>query len=244
MFRAELRKAFTPCPIWLILLGAVSFSALTAYGYVTEGNKNIESGQTTVELATNEIPRAWMTMFLFAAIAAAVFISREFDSGAIMRTVLLGRTRARVFSVKTVVVAVIGLLFGGIAMLGAVASTFMLSAVGGMTIAWSVSTTQTVLGVGACSMLAAFWGAGVGWLLRARMTSVSIVVLFILLVEPGLQRLWPKAANGFFSIALSSIYLDQKAQLLSVPFAVLVALGWIVVLLAASLLLFRRRDIA
>lgn len=243
MFRAELRKAFAPRSTWFLLLGGAGFSALTAYGYADDGKKGIEAGATTLALATDEVPRAWMTLFLFAAIAGAVFISREFDSRAIVRTVLLGQTRTRVFATKLAVVGTIGILYGLVAMIAAVISPFVFLPMAGLEVEWTASTTLTVLGVGACGLLAALWGSGVGWLLRSRLASVAVVVLFILLVEPGLQRLWPEAANGFFSIALSSIYLDQKPELLAVPFATVIALAWIVVLLAASFLTFRRRDL-
>ena len=200
-------------------------------------------GRGKPALIDADVVRAWMMTFLFSGIFAALYIAREFDSRVINRTVLLTGTRQRVLSTKLLVVAMFGVLFAVLAAVGAVASALILPGFLGVDIAWSEEATWTLLGVMTCCVLAALWGAGIALCVRHQIVAILIVVGFCLLIDPGVQRIWPEAANGLFTIALSSLYLDPKPDLLAVPLATLVAAAWVIAPTALGAWRFVRKDL-
>lgn len=237
--RGELIKAARSVSLVLLAWFAVVMSGVTAYGYAVIGADADQDPAVVVD----DIVRAWMMVFLFSGIFAAMQVGREFDSRVINRTVLLAGTRRRVLASKLLVAAFFGACFAVLAGVLAAASAVVLPLVLGQEPAWSAEATWTLVGVMACCVLAALWGAGIALTVRHQIVSILVVVGFTLLVDPGLQRIWPEASNALFTIALSSIYLDPKPELLAVPAASLVAILWIVVPIAFGSWRFLRKDL-
>lgn len=239
VFRAELMKALRGRAIVLLAWFAIVLSGVTAYGYASIG---AETGQDPA-VVVDDIVRAWMMVLLFSGVFCAMYTAREFDSRVINRTVLLAGTRQRVLAAKLGVTAVVGTCFGVLAALGAGVSAIVFPLTMGEQPAWSAEATLTVIGVIACCILSALWGAGLGLAVRHQLAAILIVVGVTLLIDPGAQRIWPEASNGLFTIALSSIYLDPKPELLAVPLATLIALAWVAAAIGAGCWRFLRRDL-
>lgn len=238
-FRGEMRKAARSVSLVLLAWFALVMSGVTAYGYAVIG---ADTGEAP-ELVVDDVVRAWMMTFLFSGIFAALYIGREFDSRVINRTLLLTGTRARVLTTKLAVTTLSGVFFALLAGIGAVASALILPALVGLDTAWSDEVTWTLLGVMACCVLSAWWGGAIALCVRRQIVAVLVVVGFCLLIDPGLQRIWPDAANGLFTIALSSLYLDPKPDLLPVPAAALVAIAWVLAPAAFGAWRFLRKDL-
>jgi hypothetical protein len=184
-----------------------------------------------------------MMMFLFAGILGALTVAREYGNHTLTRTALLTGNRNRVFAAKVAGALGIGLGFGLVATAGAVIAPFAIMTPLGITPEWSAATTSTVLGVFASNVLAAIWGGFLGWIIRNPIGAIATVVCLTLLVDPGLQRLVPEFAQFLFTIALSSIYGDEKPVLLGVWAALACVLGWLAVTGFAASRLFAARDI-
>lgn len=225
--RAEWLKAWTG-RTWLLLtaIGAL-MSLTTTLGYATDGAEQITGGLTTAAAVTDEGVRAWMMMFLFSSLFGAVSVTREYTSGAIGRSVLLGGGRNRLFSAKVLVAAAMGAISGALAVVLGAISTWGATASAGVPFTWTSETTLVAAGVFAVTVAAAPWGVLVGWLIRNQIGAVVTLMGLTLVVDPALQRLVPDAAKFLLTIAMSSVYRDGKPELLTVPLACLVIAAWL-----------------
>lgn len=239
---AESTKAVST-PVWLYMIGGgVLLSVVSAYGFVSEVEADSLPTQARADL-TGEVVRAWMTMHLLSSLFGAVYVAQEYGTGTISRSVLLGGGRGRIFTAKALVAAAMGAVFGAVAFAGALVSPMLFMPAGGFSAEWTTETWQTAAGVFAVTALAVPWGAMVGWIVRNRVAAVLILVLLTMGLEPYLLRAVPEVAKYLMTIAMSSVYLDGKPELLSVPWALAVIGGWIAALGAAGFALFRNRDI-
>jgi len=237
-FKSELLKSVTG-RMWLwLLLGGALVANLAAFGYGAEAD---ELG-IPARISTAQIARAWMMVLLLAALLGAGLYGRDLKSGGVSRSVVVAGRRP-VLRAKLQVTVLWGCLFGLFAAAMAYFSPGAILAMFGESAVWSQDSYLTVFGVFLCCPLAAAFGLYVGVLARSTVAATSIVLLAILVVEPGLQRLVPQVAKYSFSIALSAVYRDEKEHLLSQTGGVLVALGWITVLGVASHLYFQQRDV-
>ncbi len=227
----------------LVLALALLMSTVTAYGFAVEYEAGVADGSVPADFVTGEVARAWMMTYLFAGVLGAHAAAREFDRRTVARTVLAAGGRTTMFAARTVATALVGLGFGLVAAVGAVVSCLVFVPGVGARPDWSADVVLSVLGVAATCPAAALLGSFVGWLVRSRLVAVLLVVVQTVLVEPGLQRLWPEPSSYLFTIALSAVYRDSKDGLLDVPVAVAVVVGWLVVLGAWALWRLRRRDL-
>lgn len=238
----ELLKLRTGRTWWLLLLGGVAMCAVTSIGFAGEAGAATVTGGPSAHTAA--VARTWMMLLLFAALLGASVVTREYAAGTLARTVLTTGSRGRVFLAKLVIGTGAGLAFGLVGAIGAVVSPAAVMHDPRYPVEWSAEATWTTVGIVASCVLAAAWGVAVGWIVRSATGAALAVVVVVLLVDPGLQRLVPQAASYLFTIALSSIYLDDKPSLLGVPAAVAVALCWIAGLTSWGLWSWRHRDLA
>ena len=230
---------------WLILAGCgVLMSLLGALGYASQGATAIEEGTMGRAAVTDDIVRSWFMMSLFTSLFGAVFVSREYTSGAIGRSVLMsGGSRTRLLAAKVLTATAVGALAALLTAVLSLASAWGTLAANGAEPAWHGETWLILLGVFAVNTLAAPWGALIGWIVRHQVGAVVTVVALTLVVDPAVQVLVPEAGRYLMTIAQSSVYRDTKPELLSTPLALLVIAGW---LAAAGLLarkLFTARDV-
>ncbi|MFI2431560.1 ABC transporter permease [Streptomyces sp. NPDC018693] len=239
----EWMKAWTG-RTWLILAATGIFmSLLTSFGYASQGDEAVTLGRTTTAAVTDDMAQAWMMTFLMSAVFGGILVTREYHSGAIARSVLLSGGRLRLLSAKALVAAAVGLLNGLLAAGLAVLCAFTIPGHFGYSTDWTGHTTRIVLGVVTVNVLAAPWGALLGWIIRSQLATVVTVIALTLLVEPGLQQIAPKPAAYLPTIAMSSVYLDGKPELLSVPLALLVLAGWLAAAGTAARKLLLSRDV-
>ncbi len=244
VLRGEFTKSTQGLSLPLLVALGVLMSTVTAYGFWEEYRLPLEAGLMERSFVTSEVVRAWMMIYLFAGIAGAQYVTREFRGKVIARTVLAARSRATVFAAKAVVTVVIGLGFGAVATLGAVASALLWPPASAGGPQWSRDAVLSIVGIVVCCVAAALFGAFLGWVVRSQVAAVAIVIILTVMIEPAVQRLWPEGGNALFTIALSAIYRDSHDGLLAIPAAAGVAAGWLVVLGTVGWVLFRRRDVA
>ncbi len=239
----EARKALTGRIWWYLPLAGAWLCLITTFGYVSKGEKAIASGATALAVG-QDVARAWMMMFLLAAVFGAVAVTRDYGSGTMVRSVLLAGSRTRLFGAKLIVATVAGALFGLFAAALGTASVYLAPTPFGFDAAANGETALILFGVFACCTLAGPWGALVGWIVRNQTAAVVTLLGLTLLVDPGLQRIVPDAAKYLLTIAMSSVYRDVKPDLLSLPMAYAVITAWLAVAFVVGRRLVRTRDIA
>ncbi|MFG2311289.1 ABC transporter permease [Streptomyces sp. NPDC048566] len=239
----EWMKAWTGRTWSVLAATGVFMSLLTCFGYASQGDEGIALGRTTAAAVTDDMAQAWMMTFLMSAVFGGLVVTREYASGAVARSVLLSGGRTRLLSAKALVATAAGLLNGLLAAGLAVLCSLTIPGHFGYGADWSGHTTRIVLGVVAVNAIAAPWGAFLGWIIRGQLATVVTVIALTLLVEPGLQEIAPKAAAYLPTIAMSSVYLDGKPELLSVPLALLVLAGWLAAAAATARHLLLSRDV-
>ncbi|KOT80914.1 hypothetical protein ADK70_27070 [Streptomyces rimosus subsp. pseudoverticillatus] len=243
LLSAEWMKAWVG-RTWLVLAGSGAFmSLLASLGYASEPDKKITEQHMGLTTITNDSVRAWMMTFLFAALFGAIFVTREYTSGTIGRSVLLGGTRSRLFAAKALVGTAIGALSGLLAVALALGVTWGTLATSGHDPEITRETWLIAAGVFACNVLAGPWGVLLGWIIRHQVGAVVALIALTLLVDPALVRLIPEVGKFLMTIAMSSVYRDGKPELLSEPVAFLVIGGWLAIAWFGARKLFLTRDI-
>lgn len=239
--RCELRKLSTGKALIAVVLTGLFLTSVTAYGYMSEGLA-LEPVAPPAQI-TQDVVRSWFIMLLFSALVGALCITREYSAAILPRSVLLAGGRLRLFQHKLAATAVVGLGLALSTMALAAVSALVCAAGGGYDLAWTAETTKILLGVGFCVLSSAFWGLGLGLLLRNQTATILVVLVLTLVLEPAVQRLVPTVSRFLFTISLSSIYRDQKPDLLPVGWAVVVSLVWVAAAALLGLRSIRSQDI-
>lgn len=233
----------TSSRLWLGSLGfGVFLAALSVVGMASDGGTLIDAG-VPVEAVTAEIIRYWFMVVLASGIFGLLFVTREYGNGAIVRSVLLAGTRTRLFVAKLVISLVAGIGFALVVGVLIAVTAWVIVPLSGSPAQWSDEATKTTIGVMAVIVLAAPWGTAIGWIVRHQGAAMATFIVLTLVVDEGVFRLLPEVGRFTLQIAMGSIYLDDRADLLSVPVAVAVALAWITAGTALAGFLLRRRDV-
>lgn len=241
---AEARK-LTGTPTWLyVVVGGLALGVSASYGFSAEVENGSALPAEATATVTESVIRGWMMMHLFASILGALMITREYNSGTIGRSVLLSGGRNRLFAGKAIVGTGAGVLLGAATAGVALASPFLFMPLNGMTPEMTTTAYQTALGVFAVTALAAPFGVFLGLLIRNQVATVLVLALVTVGLEPYLLRAVPEVAKYTMSIAMSSVYLDGKPELLAVPAALAVIAGWLAVTGLAGNRLLAARDVA
>lgn len=241
---AEWSKAFTGRAWWSMALIGVFLGFLASTGFVAGAEEDVAKGGTTIEAVTDQVVRSWFMLLLFSALYGAVFVTKEYNSGAIGRSVLLSGGRGRLLGAKLLVGTGVGVLFAVLATgLAAASPAVFLSSSTDLEPAWTGETTLTLVGVFVVTVLGAPWGVLLGWIIRNQTAAVATLLGLTLLVDESLLRLLPSVGRFTMTIAMSSVYRDGKPELLSVPVALIVIGAWLAVAGYVARRLFLSRDV-
>ncbi len=238
--RAELWRARQGRQLISLAIGAVVLCLLTSYALAAQ----VQSGSSTqgpAELTEGQA-RSWMMTFLLAGIFGSMLFTRDARTGALTRSILMSGRRT-VFGAKVVASAVAGLGFGVLAAVMALGTTYGVNSGLGVPFSWTAEATKIVLGIVVCCVLASVFGFFVGVLARSGTIALLLLLLQTLLVDPGLQRIWPDFAKYLFTVALSSVYRDVLPDILPLAAGAAVAVAWVAVLGAVAWTSFSRKDV-
>ncbi|MFK0181830.1 ABC transporter permease [Streptomyces xanthochromogenes] len=212
--------------LWLLGIGTF-FVVVSNLGLLSQGKTHLADGTTTAAVLTHDLVRNPFSFLLFAAMAGAMLVSGEYQSGYISRSVLLSGNRNRLLAAKTVISCSIGALFGLLAVVVAVVTGYAGLRSAGHSPVFDRETWLILTGVFVVNVCAAPWGAFLGWLVRHQVASVSLVFFLTMLLDPALSRLAPSVGKYLMTIAMSSVYRDDKPDLLAEPFALLAIAVWL-----------------
>lgn len=243
LIAAEWQKVWTGKAWWVLALSAALLCVLADAGYLSQSLDQLPRGETTVEQLTSTLVQGWFMVELVAALATMLAVTREFSSGSIMRTALLGGSRARVLGAKLVVAAGTGAVFAVGAGLLATVSPWLFLAGRDYHPQWTATATWTLLGVMGVIVAGALWGCLLGLIIRQQVVAVVVMLLSTWLVSGGLLRLIPEVGRFTIDEAMASVYRAGNEGLLSIPWAVVVLVAWIAAAAVAGRVLFLRRDL-
>lgn len=222
---------------------SVALGTLAGIGFVNEAQRQLAAGVIDVRAVTDQLVRSWFLTLLFAALFGAIYVTREFGSGAVGRSVLLSGGRARLFLAKLIAGTGAGALFGLLAAGLAAVSPWVFLAPTDYRPEWTAETSLTLVGVFTVTLLGAPWGVLLGWIIRNQAAAVGVLLGLTLLVDESLLRLVPTIGRFTMTIAMSAVYRDGKPELLPVPVASVVIAGWLVLAGLLGYWLFRTRDV-
>ncbi|MER7660631.1 MULTISPECIES: ABC transporter permease [unclassified Streptomyces] len=243
VLNAEWLKAWSGRTWWIMAALAVFMGLLGSSGAAAVADQQIDSGATDAAAATAELIRSWFSVLLASVLFGALFVSREYNTGAINRSVLLCGSRTRLLAAKTIVGTAMGLIFALLAAGLAPLSLWGFFTLFGMDVQWSGEATLTLLGVFTVAALAAPWGVLLGWIIRNQAASVTLVLVVTLFVDETLFRVLPAVGKFTMGIAMGAVYRDAKPEMLSIPLALLVIAGWLVLAGYSARRLLVTRDI-
>ncbi|MEE6281375.1 ABC transporter permease [Georgenia sunbinii] len=241
LVQAELKKIWTGKMWWVLLVIAVPWCAYIAYSFGVLETQ--EAGPVDPAALTRTVAQQWFQMHLFTSVLGVMAVTREYSSSTVARSVLLGGGRTRLFWSKTAAATIVAVLYGLLAVVLAVASAWVTLPLLDVEPVWSGELTLTLVGVLAASVLAAPWGAFLGWIFRNQVVAILVLLLLTLMVEPLLLQVNSEAFNWTFSVALQAIYRDPHEGLLAVPVAYAVAGAWIVLSGIVGYSILRSRDV-
>ncbi|AQT73056.1 ABC transporter permease [Streptomyces sp. fd1-xmd] len=228
VLNAEWLKAWSGRTWWIMGALGVFLGLLGSSGAAAVADQQIDSGATDAAAATAELIRSWFSVLLASVLFGALFVSREYNTGAISRSVLLCGSRTRLLAAKTIVGTAMGLVFALLAAVLAPLALWGFFTLFGMDVQWSGEATLTLLGVLTVVTLAVPWGVLLGWIIRNQAASVTIVLVVTLFVDETLFRVLPAVGKFTMGIAMGAVYRDAKPEMLSIPLALLVIAGWLV----------------
>lgn len=159
VLNAEWLKAWSGRTWWIMAALAVFMGLLGSSGAAAVADQQMDSGATDAAAATAELIRSWFSVLLASVLFGALFVSREYNTGAINRSVLLCGSRTRLLAAKTIVGTAMGLIFALLAAGLAPLSLWGFFTLFGMDVQWSGEATLTLLGVFTVAALAAPWGS-------------------------------------------------------------------------------------
>lgn len=238
--RAALRRQRIGRAWWTLPLGGALMATMTDIGYINLGEE-LGTDATTV---SSDAIRSWMMVLLFAAIFGAVTYTREIASGTVSREAGFHPNRTQLFWSRTIAAGITGTLFGLFAIGAGLGITRLLFETSTQSFVFTRDVALTMLGIVICCTLSGLLGLYTGMLTRSTALAVGLIIFFILLFDPALQRLVPSVGKLLFSIALSSVYRDTRPELLSMGWGVVVAGIWIAALGWFTHRAFTTRDLA
>ncbi|MFK4070828.1 ABC transporter permease [Streptomyces sp. NPDC029674] len=243
LLAAEWAKIWSGRAAWSMALIGLVLGVLAAGGYATGADAGIANGTTTIQDVTDQLVRCWLAMLVLSALLGTVYVSREYQAGTIGRSVLLSGGRTRLFGAKLAVGTAMGVAFGLLAAGCAALSPWIFLRGTRHDPVWTRETTLTLVGIFVVTVLAAPWGALIGWILRKQAAAVAVVLGLSLFVDEALLAAAPAVGKFTMTIAMSSVYRDGKPELLGAPWAFLVIAGWLTAAGCAAHWLLHRRDV-
>lgn len=265
--RSEITKQFTTAMWWILAVVLFVYIGFTAavLGFVFSAAATGALSDNGPRIAEDGLPgilysTATSVGYVFPLLIGTLMVTSEFRHQTLTSTFLATPRRGLVLVAKLVVGAVLGLVYGVIGVLAAVAPSAGFLAGYGIDTALSSSDTWAMLGrMLLAYVLWVFIGVGVGALVRNQVGAIVGVLVFTQFLEPvvraaasfvdGLDRvtrLLPGAASDALvgSSLLTSSMGGQVDEPLQWWAGGLVLLAYAVVLVVLGYLVSWRRDVS
>lgn len=214
------------------------------------------------EFATAALPSAMLLLAFVSLLAGVTFVAAEFATGSIGTWLTFVPRRGRVFASKTGAAAVGGLVFAAVwsaAYLGATALGYALA---GSEVAVTATQVHALLKVAVLGTAVTVVGTALGFLLRHTAAALGVALGYVIAVDGIVlsalrgggrwslltnMQAWVTGSASYYqdecTTTATGTMCDWVEHTVSMTQGGLVLLGVVVVLGAAALLTFRRRDV-
>jgi ABC-type transport system involved in multi-copper enzyme maturation permease subunit len=258
LLRAEWRKLVTTKLWWGMLLGAVAFTAISVFAQLaTNGLKRSAELPLSTGIEQRAILASASVGYIFSMVVGIIFMTTEFRHFTSRPTFLIEPRRGRVVVAKVITGAGLGVLYGLVCSIVAVAFMVPWYSAKGITLGWAANDLYLVLlAVFGVVAIFAVVGVGIGVLIRNQITAVISALVWFLLLESligALSTLWTWLADiyKFLPAAAASAMTQIDAApgrggiSLLVPWqGAIVLAAWGLVFAIAGWVTLTRRDVA
>ncbi len=246
LVRAELLKLRTTRVSYGLLVGGIGLTALGTVGVLlTAGREGGGPPLETAEGVRNVFGNGG-TVSVLTLVLGILVVTGEMRHGTITQTFLVAPARGRVVGAKLVAMALVGLVFGAVASLAALAVGLTWLAAENVRVPLLSSDVVLPLAAGlASASLFGIIGVGVGALLRNQVAAIVTALVWQTGLESALVGLLPKVGRWLPQGAARALAQETLAEgTLLPPWAgalVLLAYGGIFASVGARILV--RRDV-
>jgi ABC-2 type transport system permease protein len=245
LVNTELLKVRTTRTVWWLLIATLVLTALNlslTVGFAgQQGSPPIDS-----ELTQRNVFASAGAAYLFPLILGILGMTGEYRHQTVSATFLVEPRRGRVLAAKLIAYALLGLLFGVVSAILALALAFPLLRLRGVeTLAAGVDVPAIMFASLAAMTLYAVVGVAIGALLRNQIAAIVGALVWVLVIEALVINLLPDVGKWFPGGAASAMLQANvpTGDLLPAWGGGLVFLAYGLVLAVAARLLTVRRDI-
>lgn len=240
LLRADLLQLRATRTAAILVVVGLGILVLSNVGLAQAAGKDGSSS----EVATLDLVRNGFSLSLFAALFGALFTAGQLATGEGARAWLARPSWSHQPASRATASALVGLAYGIVGAAAATASAVLLLPGQDLTFVFDGSAAGAVAGVVAVNVAAGVWGAVVGTLVLRPALAVGVIVLQMLILEPGLVRIWDTPFQYLLGNAMGGVYGDDQPYSLPSPgVGVAVMLAWLVVGCAVALRVRTRRDV-
>lgn len=260
--RAELRKVLSTRTWWVLLLAMAAFLAILAGFFAfsltsTGGGFDLSQFSDPTDPSRTVYSLATSVGYLVPLIIGSLLMTSEYRHGTLTPSLLAEPRRSRVLAAKTVVAALLGVVYGVVAVAATVAAGAPVLAARGSGAQLGEPDVQRLLAVAVLVMV--LWtvvGLGIGGLLTNQVAAIVAVIAFTRLIEPiarlalapfeataAVAQFLPGAAADGLQGTSFYTQLDAGTDLLPPWAGGLVLAGYALTLLVLTRLITLRRDI-
>jgi ABC-2 type transport system permease protein len=250
LLAAEVRKLWTVRTTWILTAMGFALVALTTgtlvFSEMVVGPFTGSAPQ--VAAAVDQIG----SNAIFVLIVALLAMTTEFRHGTIGRTLQLTPSRSVVLSAKLAVGVVYAVVFFVLSLV-AVASVLLLGVLlqgASIELGPEVGTAvwQGLVGLSLNGIL----GVAVGALLRSQVLAITVLLVWLFVVENLVAALWPGIGRWMPFQALNALFLSDEVMAnvpegmfapLDAPLALATFLGYVLVATVIAGILLRTRDV-
>ena len=192
LVRSEFKKISSTRLWWGLLIGAVLFTGVNALANAAFAGVDPGAGQpTTPGLDTPEAIRSVYAMsafsgtYIFALILGITGMTGEYRYQTITPTFLVSPRRSRVVVAKMLAHMVMGVVYGLVALVAALAVGSIVISVRGFDLGYGADRLWPTMGLAVLAV--AIWtlvGIGIGTLIRNQIAAILIAIFITFLIEP------------------------------------------------------------
>lgn len=249
LFAAELRKLRTVPTTWvvsgigwaLVVLSVLLPYIVPGFGDQFTGSASQVAGAIDAIGGNSIIP----------LVVGVLVITTEFRHGTIGRTLQLVPSRLTVLGWKLAAGAAYAVLFTLVSLVLTAILVGIFAAVEGVGLSWGAEGWTALWQVFVGMVAPALLGVAIGALLRSQVMAITLVLVWVFVVESLIMGLRPSVGAWLPFQALNSVFLTEETRAQMPPnfefiepgVALAAFLGYVVVFTAAAVVLMRKRDV-
>jgi ABC-2 type transport system permease protein len=244
LFRAELFRASRSRSTWILPLVGVVFLGLSLLGNVSVEHTKLVQGHTTPADASYFLIGLAFIMLLFSALGGVLLVTSEYRSRTMGLSVLVSPSRTPILVAKAKVSALIGALYGILA----VGEAFALSAVAmsgrGDSFVVNARTFWLAVAIVPIVAVAGPWGTFVGTVVRPQLAAVIGTIVYVTMGEAAVLHYFPSVGRWLLGGAQAAVLADPSVpDRLGRLAGSGLLIGWIIATAAVAMPLFRNQEL-